>query len=277
MHIHIGTLSSLSRLSPTPAIFLWSCFCENQHVLHPVGVFMKLREYTKRADNACKDTRRPGESEDRRVHFPVTQSASFVMMIEFLLFLLAGSLRSSSCVGTTDMSVPIDASRWIDALKLEKQPYGNYFRSTYDSSARLRDQSFHGDIYNLFAVEKGDATKDQAGFPLHMLDDDETYHYYGGDGPLALYLFNLTSGRVRNVSIGNDVPERDVPQFTIPSGTWSGALLTPGTTWALTGAGTTPGFRPRDSHMLVDNETLLDAFFQTFPHQSSLLTRLTSF
>ena len=65
--------------------------------------------------------------------------------------------------------------------------------------------------------------------------------------------FDMAAGRVTNVSIGVSVPGRDRPQHTIPGRTWTGALLAKGTSWALTGAGTTPAFDPRDSQMAADN------------------------
>ena len=36
-------------------------------------------------------------------------------------------------------------------------------------------------------------------------------------------------------------------QHTVPGGVWTGALLADGTTWAMTGAQTTPAWDPRDS------------------------------
>jgi predicted cupin superfamily sugar epimerase len=87
----------------------------------------------------------------------------------------------------------------------------------------------------------------------------------------------MAAGRVTNVSIGVSVPGRDRPQHTIPGRTWTGALLAKGTSWALTGAGTTPAFDPRDSHMAADNPTALAEFHRRFPDHRALIDRLTSF
>jgi hypothetical protein len=69
-----------------------------------------------------------------------------------------------------------------------------------------------GDIYNLYARDASSATPNQAGFPLHLLESDELYHYYGGDGPIIIYEFDLNTTTVKEISVGNSVPGRDVPQ-----------------------------------------------------------------
>jgi predicted cupin superfamily sugar epimerase len=174
----------------------------------------------------------------------------------------------------------------VSALVLQKQVYGNFLGVTYNSEVKVNDlppnfeggtRSLHGDIYNLYTINRSDTSGAQAGFPLHMLEGDETYHYYAGDGALTLYEFDLEALVVRNISIGASVPGRDRPQHTIAGRTWTGALLAEGTSWALTGAGTTPGFDPRDSHMAADNKTFVTELHRLFPNQRALIGRLTSF
>lgn len=183
-------------------------------------------------------------------------------------------------------AIPEAAAAWVDALKLQKQAFGNFMTETYQSSleadqlpARFEGgtRALSADIYNLFALNRSDSTNSQGGFPLRMLEGDETYHFYAGDGPLVLYSFDLDAGTLSNVSIGSSLPGRDRPQHTIPGQTWTGALLAKGSTWALTGAGTTPGFDPRDSHMAAGNATLLSEFHRKFPQYVDLINRLTAF
>ena len=75
-----------------------------------------------------------------------------------------------------------------------------------------------------------------------------------GDGPINLFLFDWDTAEIVTVAIGRlglPAPETTLarPQFTVPGGTWAGALLANGTTWAMTGAQTTPAWDPRDSVM----------------------------
>ena len=196
------------------------------------------------------------------------------------------ALKALLLCGAATATIPEAAQNWVSALGLQKQVFGNFLGVTYNSALNVDHlpprfkggtRSLHGNIYNLFTVNTSDTSGAQAGFPLHMLEADETYHYYGGDGPLNLFEFDLEALVVRNLSIGASVPGRDQPQHTIPGRTWTGALLAPGSTWALTGAGTTPGFDPRDSHMAVDNKTIVSELLKLFPAYSGLIQRLTSF
>ena len=197
-----------------------------------------------------------------------------------------GSSACDSCCGWVSSDIPEKAQDWIKELNLKKQAYGNFMSLTYTSNLMVEDlparfsgstRSLSGDIYNLFTVNRSDSTNSQKGFPLHMLEGDEIYHYYAGDGPLILYEFDISKRRLRNISIGSDDPRRDSPQHTIIGGTWTGALLAEGTTWCLTGASTIPGFDPRDSHMAAENATLMKQLRSIFSHQVDLIDRLTSF
>ena len=184
--------------------------------------------------------------------------------------------------------LPAAAAAWVRALGLRRQAFGYYFGATYDSELEVRGlpaarfpggaRSLSGEIYNLFAVNRSSCgSLKQGGFPLHRLSGDEIYHYYAGDGPLTLFVFDLESAVLRNVSIGAAVPGRDRPQYTIPGGTWTGALLAPGATWALTGASTVPGFDPRDSFMASDNASFVSELRALFPHDARLIDRLVAF
>jgi len=109
-----------------------------------------------------------------------------------------------------------------------------------------------------------------------------SWHYYDGDGPIVLYLFNFTSGAVQQTSLGRldasaHAGHTLMAQFTVPGSTWVGALLATNTSWAFTGAQTTPAFDPRDSTMVAGNDKLLHQFYEGFPSYRALIHRLTSF
>ena len=190
------------------------------------------------------------------------------------------------CSGGWVNAIPEPAQRWVESLSLEHQNFGNFLGITYNSQYQVEhlpsnfkggQRMLHGEIYNLFAFNGSNPTLSQGGFPLHMLEGDETYHYYAGDGALTLFEFDFDTRTVKNISIGATNPGIDVPQHTISGRTWTGCLLSNGTTWALTGAGTTPGFDPRDSHMAIENATQMNAFYKLFPNHKNLIKRLTSF
>jgi predicted cupin superfamily sugar epimerase len=228
------------------------------------------------SDSLCTDTRCAGAAKECCEGSPALQKKDMCV----------GSADCDACCGWVSSTIPFTAQRWIDALSLEKQVFGNFLGITYSSKYEVEQlpsnfkggkRMLNGEIYNLFTINRSDTTQAQGGFPLHMLEGDETYHYYTGDGPLTLFEFDLDSRTVKNISIGSTTPGCDVPQHTILGRTWTGALLSEGTTWTLTGAGTTPGFDPRDSHMLADDAAMMVEFHNLFPNHTGLIKRLTSF
>ena len=182
-------------------------------------------------------------------------------------------------------AIPSAAQSYVDSLNLERQPFGNYFRPTWSSSYKtsgLPEQRFVGGerglssaIYNLYASDdQASPPTAQRGFPLHRLRCDETWYFFDGDGPINVYLFDVANGTVDKVTVGRPIR----PQYTVPGDVWAGALLANGTTWALTGAQTTPAFDPHDSQLVEGNATLLAHFYKTFPRPThALIARLTSF
>lgn len=205
--------------------------------------------------------------------------------------------KKSMCIGTAtcdaccgwiadNETIPAAAAAWVEALELVRQPFGNFFAATFTSSLTVNDlpsnfeggtRALSGDIYNLYALNRSDTSLAQGGFPLHRLEGDELYHYYAGDGPILIHEFDFATGKVNTISVGVTSPRRDRPQHTIVSGTWSGALLADGVSWALTGAETTPAFDPRDSKMAASNASLMSQFYRRFPDHEEIIMRLTSF
>jgi predicted cupin superfamily sugar epimerase len=157
------------------------------------------------------------------------------------------------CSGGWVNAIPEPAQRWVESLSLEHQNFGNFLGITYNSQYQVEhlpsnfkggQRMLHGEIYNLFAFNGSNPTLSQGGFPLHMLEGDETYHYYAGDGALTLFEFDFDTRTVKNISIGATSPGIDVP---------------------------------RDSHMAIENATQMNAFYKLFPNHKNLIERLTSF
>lgn len=75
---------------------------------------------------------------------------------------------------------------------------------------------------------------------LHRLLSDEVWHFYLGD-PLELLLL-APDGTSRTAVLGPDLPRGQHIQLTVPAGTWMGARVVAGGSWAFFGCTMAPGF-----------------------------------
>jgi predicted cupin superfamily sugar epimerase len=129
----------------------------------------------------------------------------------------------------TGISNNDDAARLIDALGLAPHPEGGHYRETW------RDQPADGTrgagtaIYYLLAAGEVSA--------WHRVDATEIWHFYAG-APLCLTLVD-PSGR-REVSLGTDVANGQMPQAIVPAGTWQTATCLGN--YSLVGCTVSPAF-----------------------------------
>jgi predicted cupin superfamily sugar epimerase len=103
---------------------------------------------------------------------------------------------------------------------------------------------------------------------LHRLASDEIWHFYMGDPVEMLQLHESAGGEV--VMLGTDLDRGMRPQVVVRRGSWQGARLLPGGTFALLGATVSPGFDFADFE-LAQREPLLAAY----PKFAALITALT--
>ncbi|MER5941198.1 cupin domain-containing protein [Streptomyces sp. NPDC001928] len=75
---------------------------------------------------------------------------------------------------------------------------------------------------------------------LHRLPSDEVWHFYLGD-PLEMLLL-APDGTSRTVVLGPDIRRGQHIQFTVPAGTWMGAVVAAGGSWSFFGCTMAPGF-----------------------------------
>ncbi|MGX7826716.1 cupin domain-containing protein [Actinokineospora sp. 24-640] len=101
---------------------------------------------------------------------------------------------------------------------------------------------------------------------LHRLPVDEVWHRYLGD-PVELLLLDAES---RVAVLGPDILAGHHVQLTVPAGTWMGARVAPGGSWALCGTTMAPGFVPSD-YIGGDPEVLALAY----PAQAELIRALS--
>ena len=115
----------------------------------------------------------------------------------------------------------------IDALKLEPHIEGGFYRRVFKSvetillqalpSRYTEDHKFAGSIYYL--LTRTTCSK------MHRLKSDETYHFYKGASVELLVLY--PNGDSQIVVLGSDILNGEVPQFTVPHGTWQGSRIKP--------------------------------------------------
>ncbi|MEV7076460.1 cupin domain-containing protein [Streptomyces sp. NPDC091972] len=107
---------------------------------------------------------------------------------------------------------------------------GGLFRQTWAGAERADGRPHGTAIVALLTSDDYSA--------LHRLPSDEIWHHYLGD-PLDLLLL-APDGTARTAVLGPDVLGGQHPQFTVPAGTWMGAV-TRGA-WTFFGCTMAPGF-----------------------------------
>jgi len=156
--------------------------------------------------------------------------------------------------------------RMIDLLGLSPHPEGGFFRETFRSDQVLTlapestKRSASTAIY--FLLPAG------AFSSFHVVRRaDEIWHHYGGE---TVEIHMIAPGGDHRVEIlGGDVVEGERPQIVVPSETLQ-AAVTRGTSFALCGCTTTPGFDFADFSMPTRDELL-----GRFPQHENVIRRLT--
>jgi predicted cupin superfamily sugar epimerase len=153
------------------------------------------------------------------------------------------------------------AQQVIDLLQLVPLPgEGGYFRETYRSTTIKDDRSLSTAIYYLLTPETVSL--------FHRLKSDEVWHFYQGD---AIELVMLHArGKVEVVRLGQRLSEGEPCQAVVPAGSWQGAKLANGGTWALMGCTVAPGFEFADFE-LGKRENLINQY----PDASDWIVALT--
>lgn len=125
----------------------------------------------------------------------------------------------------------------IRLLKLQPHPVeGGFFRETYRAGTTI---SAHGGTRNVstaiyYLLKPGHVSE------LHVLPDDEVFHFYLGASVKMLQLH--PDGTGREVVLGADILAGEVPQMVVPAGVWQGTRLVGESGFALLGCTVAPGF-----------------------------------
>jgi predicted cupin superfamily sugar epimerase len=122
-------------------------------------------------------------------------------------------------------------------LNLQPHPVeGGFFRRTYTSAGSVElprgTRAAGTAIYYL--LEPGTFSE------MHVLDSDETFHFYLGDPVEMLQLY--PDGRSAVFHLGSDLQAGQHVQLVVSAGVWQGTRLIGEGTLALLGCTVTPGF-----------------------------------
>jgi hypothetical protein len=139
------------------------------------------------------------------------------------------------------------AKEIIEALKLTPlREEGGFFYETYRSGEIIRgphlpprygsNRCLGTAIYYLLSSGTYSC--------LHRLKSDEVFHFYLGD-PVEMLLLS-PGGQGITLTMGQDITRGQVLQTVVPAGTWQGASLKDGGSFALLGTTVAPGFEFAD-------------------------------
>jgi predicted cupin superfamily sugar epimerase len=158
----------------------------------------------------------------------------------------------------------------IRTLQLKPHPEGGYFRETYRSSGEIGTESLapaFSDKRNYFTCIYYLLTSESFS-SFHRIVQDETWHFYDGS-PICLHLISL-QGSYSEVLIGRDLGSGQVPQFTVPGGTWFAANVIRADDYSLAGCTVAPGFDFADFEMGKREELL-----RMFPQHAKIIAQFT--
>jgi hypothetical protein len=200
------------------------------------------------------------------------------------LSLIAGIFLFGFFLGKSQKSCDtppfISAADVAAQLALVKQPAGDYLTTTWQSDIFLNASSLP-ERFNTSSDSDGRYASSliyhllvgNSVVPLHYLDSDEIWAYYGGSSVLV-YEFDVANGAVRELCVGVQLERGCVPQYIARHNTFIGAVVDGDQRdqqrWTLTGAQLVPAFDARDSHPA--DRALMVALF---PAYRDLIIQLT--
>ena len=142
-------------------------------------------------------------------------------------------------------------------------PEGGFFKETYRSEDRIN--ASYGErvcataIY--FLITPGSVSR------LHRIRADEVWHFYLG-GPMTVV--ELKDGAAKSTTLGQDILNGQLVQYTVKAGTWFGSFPNEGSQFSFVGCTVSPGFEFEDFE-LGSRVKLLEEF----PGAKDLVTKLT--
>lgn len=158
----------------------------------------------------------------------------------------------------------------IKKLNLTAHPEGGFYKETYRSTEIIENinlsNNYIGDrncctsIYFLLKSEDFSA--------FHKINQDETWHFYEGS-PITIHQIDL-EGNYSKTTLGNDILNNQLPQYTVPGNYWFGATIDQQKSYSLVGCTVSPGFDFKDFRLANKIELK-----KKFPNHKSIIEELT--
>lgn len=157
----------------------------------------------------------------------------------------------------------MNASEYIDHLKLEAHPEGGYFRETFRGAEKIQcaagERNAGTAIYFLLESDNFSA--------FHRLKNDELWYYHDG-APTIIHIIH-PGGRLEQIIMGKNLSEGHQLQVLLPSGTWFAAEVTGEKQFILISCSVSPGFAFEDFELAK-----ADQLAKAFPEHELLIRRL---
>jgi len=155
----------------------------------------------------------------------------------------------------------------IDKLKttydMQPHPEGGFFKETDRAESRITssfgERSASTAIY--FLITPGSVSR------LHRIRADEVWHFYLG-GPMTVV--ELVDGAAKCTTLGHDVLDGQLVQYTVKAGTWFGSFPNAGSAYSFVGCTVAPGFEFEDFELGSRAALLAE-----FPDARDLVVKLT--
>ncbi len=156
----------------------------------------------------------------------------------------------------------------ISKLGLIPHPEGGYYKETYRSESETEViydglvgqnvRNYSTCIYYLLTDDTFSA--------FHRIRQDEIWHFYSGN-PIHLYTIS-PEGEYKEIFVGSDIENDEVPQYVVPAGFWFAARVEKD--FALAGCTVSPGFDFSDFELANRDELM-----SKFPHCKEIILSLT--
>lgn len=164
------------------------------------------------------------------------------------------------------------ANNLIHTLDLQPHPEGGYFKETYRSVGKIKEDSLEQEyggernystcIYFLLTSDSFSA--------FHSIKQDEIWHFYDGS-PIRLHIITAQGIHQEHI-IGRNIGKGERPQLVVSGGCWFAAEVIVPDTYTLVGCTVSPGFSFEDFKLIPRKE--LTALF---PNHETIIARLTHY
>ncbi|PLX17389.1 MAG: hypothetical protein C0599_13680 [Salinivirgaceae bacterium] len=161
-----------------------------------------------------------------------------------------------------------EVNQIIENFDLKPHPEGGYYRENYRSNINIAEKNLPENFSGrrslatsiLFLLPKGSFSS------FHKLKQDEIWYFHAGEGPILHCI--APDHTYTKYKMGSGINRNEVPQLTIPAGTFFAAETTK--KFSFSGCMVTPGFDFADFDMPTAAQLI-----KLFPEHEELIRRFT--